>query len=160
MHRLHHVVEVIWDLSRSRRRTVRENTPIRKIKMQRVVSAIVRSGALHAPDHGPSMVRTIMGNPKLKNMWLNDLETMRLSVHGIRQNIVQSERSNHDADILGYTGTQSGIFSLLPIMAEQKLALIRDHGIHMVQGGRVNAARLKPDDISTLINATHDVLSL
>jgi aspartate aminotransferase/aromatic-amino-acid transaminase len=64
---------------------------------------------------------------------------MRLSVHGIRQDIVQSERSNHDADILGYTGTQSGMFSLLPIMAEQKHALIRDHGIHVVKGGRVKS---------------------
>ena len=134
--------------------------PAEKSKMQRAVSAIVRSGASPAPVHGPSEVPTIMGDPILKNMWLNDLETMRLSVHSIRQDIVQSERSNHDADILGYTGTQSGIFSLLPIMAEQKLALIRDNGIHVVQGGRVNAARLKPDDISTLINVTHGVLGL
>lgn len=134
--------------------------PAEKSKMQRAVSAIVRSGASDAPDHGPSVVRTIMGDPKLNNMWLNDLETMRLIVQGIRQDIVQSERSNHDADILRYTGTQSGMFSLLPIMAEQKLALIRDHGIHVVQGGRVNVARLKPDDIATLINSTHDVLGL
>ena len=108
----------------------------------------------------PSVVRTILGNPKLKHMWLDDLETMRLRVRGIWQNIVQTERSNHDADILGYIGTQSGMFSLLPITAEQERALTRDHGIHVVQGGRVNVARLKPDDISTLINATHDVLGL
>ena len=128
--------------------------------MQRAVSAIVRSGASHAPDHGPSVVRTIMSDPKLKNMWLDDLETMRLRVRGIRQNIVQTERSNHDADILGYIGTQSGMFSLLPITAEQEHVLTRDHGIHVVQGGRVNVARLKPDDIATLINSTHDVLGL
>ena len=91
-------------------------------------------------------------------MWLNDLETMRLRVHGIRQDIVQTERSNHDADTLGYIGTQSGMFSLLPITAEQEHVLTRDHGIHVVEGGRVNVARLKPNDISTLIKATHDVL--
>jgi len=74
--------------------------------------------------------------------------------------IVQSERSSHDTDTLGYIGTQSGMFSLLPITAEQERALTRDHGIHVVQGGRVNVARLKLDNISTLINATHDVLGL
>ena len=52
------------------------------------------------------------------------------------------------------------MFSLLPITAEQERALTRDHGIHVVKGGRVNVARLKPDDISTLINATYDVLGL
>ena len=52
------------------------------------------------------------------------------------------------------------MFSLLPITAEQERALTRDHGIHVVQDGRVNVARLKPDDISTLINATYDVLGL
>ena len=105
-------------------------------------------------------MRTILGNPKLKDMWLNDLETMPLRVHGIRQDIVQTERSNHDADTLGYIGTQSGMFSLLYITAEQERALTRDHGIHVVQGGRVNIARLKPEDISTLIQATNDVLGL
>ena len=85
-----------------------------KAKMQRAVSAIVRSDASHAPDHGPSVLRTIMGDPKLKNMWLHDLDTMRLRVRGIRQNIVQTERSNHNSDVLGYIGTQSGMFSLLP----------------------------------------------
>lgn len=134
--------------------------PADKSKMQRAVSAIVRSGASHAPDHGPSVVRTIMSYPKLKNMWLDDLETMRLRVRDIRQNIVQTERSNDDADILGYIGTQFGMFSLLPITAEQEHVLTRDHGVHVVQGGRVNVARLKADDISTLINATHDVLGL
>ena len=93
-------------------------------------------------------------------VWLNDLETMRLRVHSIRQDIVQSERSNHDTDTLGYISTQSSMFSLLPITAEQERALTRDHGIHVVIGGRVNVARLKPDDISTLINATYDVLGL
>ena len=105
-------------------------------------------------------MRTILGNPKLKDMWLNDLETMRLRVHSIRQDIVRTERSNHDTDTLGYIGTQSGMFSLLPITAEQERALTRDHGVHVVRGGRVNVARLKPDDISTLIKATHDVLGL
>ena len=82
---------------------------------------------------------------------------MPLRVHGIRQDIVQTERSNHDADTLGYIRTQSGMFSLLPITAEQERALTRDH---VVQGGRVNVARLKPEDISTLIQATNDVLGL
>jgi len=116
--------------------------PADKAKIQRAVSAIVRSGASHAPDHGPFVVRTIMVDPKLKNMWLHDLETMRLRVRGIRQNIVQTERSIHDSDILGYIGTQSGMFSLLPITAEQEHALTRDHGIHVVQGGRVNLTTL------------------
>ena len=42
--------------------------PADKSKMQRAVSAIVRTGASHAPDHGPSVVRTILGDPKLKHI--------------------------------------------------------------------------------------------
>ncbi|NCX84604.1 MAG: hypothetical protein EBX04_12395 [Rhodobacteraceae bacterium] len=61
---------------------------------------------------------------------------------------------------MGYIGTQSGMFFLLPTTSEQEHALTRDHGIHVVQGGCVNVSRLKRDDISTLLNATHDVLGL
>ncbi len=45
-------------------------------KVLRAVSAIVRSSASHAPDHGPSVVRTILQDQKLKALWLADLQQL------------------------------------------------------------------------------------
>jgi len=46
-------------------------------RIHRAVSAIVRSSASHAPDHGPSVVRTILQDESLKSLWLDDLDRMR-----------------------------------------------------------------------------------
>lgn len=128
-------------------------------RIHRAASAIVRSGASHAPDHGPSVVRTILQDERLKKLWLADLDRMRARVAGVRQQIVETERTLLGTGHLAYIAKQSGMFSLLPLTDAQETALTRDHGIHVVKGGRVNVARLGADDITKLIVAISDVTS-
>lgn len=128
-------------------------------KMYRAVSAIVRSGASHAPDHGPSVVRTILQDCTLKALWLEELDHMRTRVAGVRQRISETERAEFGTERLAYSAKQSGMFSLLPLTEAQELALTRGHGIHVVKGGHVNVARLGPNDIPHLIRSVSGVVS-
>ncbi|MCI5096909.1 MAG: aromatic amino acid transaminase [Rhodobacteraceae bacterium] len=127
--------------------------------MHRAISAIVRAGASHAPDHGPSVVRTILQDDALKALWLAELDQMRARVAHVRQQIANTERSAFGTDQLAYIARQSGMFSLLPLTETQETALTHDHGIHVVKGGRVNVARLGADDITKLIGAIADITS-
>ncbi|MGR3793707.1 aromatic amino acid transaminase [Vannielia sp. SX4] len=126
-------------------------------RMHRAVSAIVRSGASHAPDHGPSVVRTILQDASLKRLWLADLDQMRARVAKVRQQIVDTERHLLGTGQLAYIAEQSGMFSLLPLTDAQEEALTRDHGIHVVKGGRVNVARLGETDLPWLVRSVKDV---
>ncbi|WP_334195237.1 aromatic amino acid transaminase [Pararhodobacter sp.] len=126
-------------------------------RMHRAVSAIVRAGSSHAPDHGASVVRVILGDPALKALWLGELDAMRARVAGVRARIVAVEEAEFGTGALGYLAGQRGMFSLLPLTEAQELALTRDHGIHVVKGGRVNVARLGEGDIPWLIRAVRDV---
>lgn len=126
-------------------------------RVHRAVSAIIRSGASHAPDHGPSVVRTILQDSDLKASWLNDLSIMRERVRHIRNTVSETERQRYGADKLSFLTQQTGMFSLLPITSEQETVLTQKHGIHVVKGGRVNVARLGQSDIPKLIEAFHDV---
>ncbi|PRY91005.1 aromatic amino acid transaminase [Donghicola tyrosinivorans] len=126
-------------------------------RIRRAVTAIVRSGASHAPDHGPSVVRTILTDPELKTLWLRELEQMRLRVAQMRQTVVRVEQETYGTGQLAYLGGQVGMFSLLPLTEAQETALTRDHGIHVVQGGRINVARLGDGDVPWLIRAVRDV---
>lgn len=130
-----------------------------RARTHRAVSAIVRSGASHAPDHGPSVVRTILQHNDLKSLWLDELEQMRQRVIAIRSEIVRCEEHEFGKSELSYLAGQSGMFSLLPLTPEQEAALTSNHAIHVVQGGRINVARLRAPDIPKLIAAVHDVLS-
>lgn len=131
--------------------------PADRERMHRAVSAIVRSGPSHAPDHGPSVVRTILQDAALRGLWLQELDQMRARVAGVRSRIVEIEQSDFGTDSLGYLGRQSGMFSLLPLTDAQETALTHDHGIHVVKGGRVNVARLGDADIPWLIRAVRAV---
>ena len=126
-------------------------------RMHRAVSAIVRAGSSHAPDHGASVVRVILGDPALKALWLGELDAMRARVAGVRARIVAVEEAEFGTGALGYLAGQRGMFSLLPLTEAQELALTRDHGIHVVKGGRVNVVRLGEGDIPWLIRAVRDV---
>lgn len=128
-----------------------------RARVHRAVSAIVRSGASHAPDHGPSVVRTILQDRELKALWLQELEQMRQRVLTVRQDIVATEQRDFGRNDLGFLARQSGMFSLLPLTESQETALTQKHGIHVVKGGRVNVARLAANDIPVLIRAFHDV---
>ncbi|WP_306147319.1 MULTISPECIES: aromatic amino acid transaminase [unclassified Roseibium] len=128
-------------------------------RMHRAVSAIVRSGASHAPDHGPSVVRTILQDDILKARWLDELDQMRTRVARVRQQIADTERAEFGTDQLAYIAKQSGMFSLLPLNETQETALTRDHGIHVVKGGRVNVARLGAADAKKLIRAISETTS-
>ena len=131
--------------------------PADRERMHRAVSAIVRSGASHAPDHGPSVVRTILQNADLKELWLKELEQMRQRVSKVRIEIAATESRDFGRTDLGFLTRQLGMFSLLPLTETQEVALTRDHGIHVVKGGRVNVARLGTNDMAQLIRAFHEV---
>ena len=51
------------------------------------------------------------------------------------------------------------MFSLLPLNGAQETALTRDHGIHVVKGGRINVARLSDEDVSWLVKAICRLMS-
>ncbi|MEP6064624.1 MAG: aminotransferase class I/II-fold pyridoxal phosphate-dependent enzyme, partial [Paracoccaceae bacterium] len=123
------------------------------------VSAIIRSGASHAPDHGPSVVRTILQNDNLKRFWLDELDQMRARVSGVRKRIAATEQTLLGTDKLAYIANQAGMFSLLPLTDAQETALTRDHGIYVVKGARMNVARLGNDDIEKLIWAISKITS-
>lgn len=130
-----------------------------RARVHRAVTAIVRSSASHAPDHGPSVVRTILQDPELTAMWLGELDAMRARVAQVRTALVQAEHDIFGTGELAYLGQQAGMFSLLPLTDAQEAALTREHGIHVVKGGRVNVARLGPGDIPWLVKAVHAVMA-
>jgi aromatic-amino-acid transaminase len=54
-------------------------------------------------------------------------------------------------------GIQNGLFSMLPLSAEQILALRERHGVYMAGSGRINIAGLTGNNIDTFIDALRAV---
>lgn len=97
------------------------------------------------PDHGAAMVGLIMTTPELRKMWEDELTEMRDRILGLR-----SQLANKMAEITGsndwdFINRHRGMFSLLCLNKAQTDALINEHSIYIVNGGRINIAGLKDE---------------
>ncbi|MBS0482923.1 MAG: aspartate/tyrosine/aromatic aminotransferase [Proteobacteria bacterium] len=101
------------------------------------------------PDHGAAAVRLILEDEALTRMWLDELDTMRARMNQVRAKLAGAGKAGSvDLAALGH---QNGLFSVLPLSAEQILALRNDHGIYMAGSGRINIAGLTAHNIDKFI---------
>lgn len=120
--------------------------------LNRVLSnghALARSAWSMPPDHGGAAVRLILEDPALTALWLDELDTMRTRMRQVRARLAAAGQSG-SVD-LAQLGGQNGLFSVLPLSAEQILKLRSDHGIYMAGSGRINVAGLTMDNIDKFI---------
>jgi aromatic-amino-acid transaminase len=102
-------------------------------------------------------VRIILEDAGLTAMWLDELDTMRARMNQVRQRLAAAGKVG-SLDLTPLGG-QNGLFSVLPLTAEQILALRSDHGIYMAGSGRLNIAGLNMGNIDKFIAALADVTS-
>jgi aromatic-amino-acid transaminase len=88
------------------------------------------------PDHGASVVRTILESTELTASWQAELTTMRLRLNGVRAELATAVPQ------LASVAGQTGMFALLPLSRTAVTELRVKHGIYMVENGRMNIAGL------------------
>ncbi len=111
--------------------------------------ALARAAWSMPPDHGGAAVRLILEDAALTQMWLDELDTMRTRMTQVRERLAAAGTAGTvDLAPLGY---QAGLFSILPLSAEQILKLRSDHGIYMAGSGRVNIAGLTMGNIDKFL---------
>jgi aromatic-amino-acid transaminase len=129
-------VGALWVMSSSARESeaVRDNMQL-----------LARSIWSMPPDHGAAIVRIILEDEGLRQEWRIELETMRQRVMTLRGMLAAAHPS------LTQIGEQRGMFALLPISKEAVAQLRGEHGIYMVDSGRINVAGLRVEVMETFI---------
>ena len=107
--------------------------------------ALARAAWSMPPDHGGAAVRIVLEDPELTAMWLDELDTMRTRMRQVRARLAEQGRAG--SIDLAPLGGQNGLFSVLPLSAEQIQRLRSDHGIYLAGSGRINAAGLTMGNI-------------
>ena len=110
------------------------------------------------PDHGARVVETILTDAALSDMWRDELRDMREGMHANRQAFAEALRTETGSDRFGFVAAHNGMFSLIGASPEQVATLREDHGIYLVDDGRLNVAGLTPETIPTVARAIAQVL--
>ncbi|MBN9886712.1 aromatic amino acid transaminase [Salipiger abyssi] len=105
------------------------------------------------PDHGARLVTMVLTDPALRADWAAELEEVRNSMLGLREQLATELQRLSGSDRFGFIAQHRGMFSRLGASPEQVETLRRDHGIYMVGDSRLNIAGLNKSSVPILAEA-------
>ncbi len=109
------------------------------------------------PDHGARVVTMILNDQALRADWAAELEEVRLSMLGLRQQLASELQALTGSDRFAFLAQHRGMFSRLGTTPELVEKMRADHGIYMVGDSRMNIAGLNAKTIPILAQAIVDV---
>ena len=104
------------------------------------------------PDHGGAVVRTLLEDDTLTADWRTELEEMRDRIISIRERLASADPR------LAFIRDQMGMFSMLPLSAEQVVGLRERHAIYMADSGRFNVLGMADDAVDRFVAAVTEVI--
>jgi aromatic-amino-acid transaminase len=122
------------------------------------LGSVIRSNYSMPPDHGASVTDLVLSDANLNNVWREELDSMRIRMVSLRRSFAEAMRKRSNSDRFDYIINQKGMFSRLPLNAEQITTLREQHGIYIVGDGRINVAGLPEDNMDSLADAIFSVL--
>jgi aspartate aminotransferase len=120
---------------------------------------IARSIYSMPPDHGAAIAYEILDNSGLREMWTDELTSMRKRIQGLRHDVVQRLRKTCPQRDFGFIESQRGMFSYLGITVEQVRELQSRHHVYMTDDSRMNIAGLRRENLDYFAQAVARVLS-
>ncbi len=110
------------------------------------------------PDHGARLVSNILGDAKLRKIWVDELTDMRERMRDLRRQLSEALNVQGGETIAAAVKDQNGMFSTLPLSVAQAQKLRSDYSIYMTDSGRINIAGANSENIPRLADAILAVL--
>ncbi|KAL3491227.1 pyridoxal phosphate-dependent transferase [Aspergillus germanicus] len=119
---------------------------------------LVRGEYSMAPRAGAEIVRTVLGNDRMRENWLADLKTMSERIQRMRHALyIELVRLKTPRD-WKHVVNQIGMFSYIGLSEHQVLALRDRHHIYMLRSGRVSISGLNEGNVRYVAAAIDDVV--
>ncbi len=116
----------------------------------------IRRSYSSPPTHGAAMVAAVLAVPRLRSSWHRELDTMRQRIHRLRRDLAAGlDRRGIRLSAVGndFMTRQIGMFSFTGLDPEQVLRLRTEHGIYVVDSGRINVAGIRESDLDRVCDA-------
>jgi aspartate aminotransferase len=133
------------------------NTSQRAASLSQMLS-VTRGVYSMPPAHGAAIVNTILNDPGLNQLWLDELNAMRDRINDLRQLLVTKlQAAGVNADF-SFIAREKGMFSFLGITPQQVQRLKQEFSVYMVDSSRINVAGISHANIEYLTHAIGQVL--
>ncbi|MBN1403428.1 MAG: aspartate/tyrosine/aromatic aminotransferase [Opitutales bacterium] len=122
------------------------------------VKRVIRANYSNPPQHGFSVVASIMGDKDLRTMWVDEVRLMRERINGLRALFADTLAGKGIKQDFGFIKRQLGMFSFSGLSKEQVDELREKHSIYIVASGRVSVAGMNEKTMDRLCDAIASVL--
>ncbi|MGE4335977.1 MAG: aromatic amino acid transaminase [Pigmentiphaga sp.] len=119
---------------------------------------VIRTNYSSPPTHGGAVVATVLTTPELRQQWEDELAGMRDRIRTMRHELVERLKSYGAQRDFGFVTRQRGMFSYTGLSAAQVDTLREEHGIYVVNTGRICVAALNSGNIDAVAKAVAAVL--
>jgi aromatic-amino-acid transaminase len=119
---------------------------------------VIRTNYSNPPTHGGSIVAAVLGDPKLRALWEEELAEMRNRIKAMRKALVDGLKARGVPGDYSYVMKQNGMFSYSGLTTAQVDRLRSEFGIYAVSSGRVCVDALNSKNIDYVCNALAAVL--
>ncbi|SPJ30402.1 amino acid aminotransferase [Falsiruegeria mediterranea] len=123
---------------------------------QATLAFLNRQNYSFPPDHGARIVTTILNDDALRADWMAELEDVRVSMLGLRQQLADELQRLSGSDRFSFIAQHRGMFSRLGTTPELVEKLRAEHAIYMVGDSRMNIAGLNAQTVPILAKAIVD----
>ncbi len=121
--------------------------------LQGTLAWLNRQNFAFPPDHGARVVTTILTDADLRANWRQELGSMRQSMMRNRAALTQALRDATGSDRFGFLAGHQGMFSLIGLDEPTVARLRTEHGIYLIDDGRMNIAGLTDSTIPVVAEA-------
>jgi len=125
--------------------------------LRRKLRDTVRQLYFMAPDHGAAVVHEILSTPELRQMWRDELNAIRQHVRAMRSSLRQTLEAANPGFDAAFIERQNGMFSCLPVTAEEQRQMEQRCHIYMLPDARMNVAAMNAGQAATLAEAFAEV---
>jgi aspartate aminotransferase len=116
-----------------------------------ILRSIIRKIYSNPPSYGSNIIKTILSNEYLENLWLSDLKDINIHYTSIRKelkNNMENKLNKEFSDII----EQKGMFWYSKLTQEQ-VEKMREDGIFMPLSGRISLAGLNKENINRFVTS-------
>ncbi|NHW02257.1 amino acid aminotransferase [Stutzerimonas degradans] len=109
------------------------------------------------PAHGAAVVTTILADDALRQIWQDEVESMRQRIANLRKGLVEALTPYGLAERFAHIAEQRGMFSYTGLTAAQVRRLRTEHSVYLVESGRASVAGLDAERLDALARAIASV---
>lgn len=126
-------------------------------RVESQIKILIRPMYSNPPIHGAQIVKRVLGDVKLNDLWLTEVGMMADRIRSMRALLAKELLRLGSKRNWSHITDQIGMFCYTGLTVEQVDVMTKEHHIYMTKDGRISIAGLNSANVSIVARAMHAV---